>query len=451
MKKNFIISFIKNLIRYPSTYAVAVCFLCIGSVPAGAQLPQAADNAARAAMESAAREGVTQVPLMGAERALLPANGCATHEIKYNYSAPQITVAPVSSLPSTYERHYSVGGKPVSISGPFMKYVPYFPQLDAKATLRKENFPRLWGENNRILRASLAHSMQRIAAVEKQSALFYSALRSRVFDGDIPYDQYLPFESVDFVYVGELHENPMMQEELLSILQTLQRHYPNRNIYLATEYVWDAADISKGETSALAIVRNKQELLDLIGKRLYVDFFFLHKALKMGIPVVGLEPYVALTKEAAENAGVPLEKAGSYRRILAGSEAGMEMRNQKWVEYIRQIKAQDPNALVVVHAGAQHLSYHNVSSVANKLNGKAFSVMLLDFRRKETNPILAMLEDKISLWREFSEAHNGKYVLSFKEPNPQQGLTSSQLDEFKRSIGADMVVFLQDLSPMIIP
>ena len=255
------------------------------------------------------------------------------------------------------------------------------------------------------------------------------------------------------IYVGEVHKNPLIQEELITLLGEVQRRYPNRNIYLASEYAWESQELTTlQEKLPLAMARNKQELHTLLGND-YVNSQFLHQAIKMGIPVVGLEPFIAMAQETRAQSAQQTPNRLRHNRVrLSTSEIGMQMRNRRWAEHIQQIRAQDSNALVVVHGGAKHTSFHELASVSNMLKGESFSVMLFDWRAKDiSNPVLSTLDDQQFLWRKFEQASEGKYVLSFKAPDPAAGRTPEKLDEFKHALGANMVVFLKDMSPMIDP
>ena len=385
----------------------------------------------------------------------------ATHEINYNLGAlGRADVMKVRALTINKGMDVYVGGNDVYtkvyIPPALVDYTPYFMQLTDKSVIKEDSFPQLWQRNQEMMETSLKNSMQRVLAVENNTRLFYSSLRSEVFEGTLPYHQYLPSKAVDYIYVGEVHENPLIQEELVNLLAAVKRLYPSRNVYLATEYVWESLErtlLRDAGELPLAIAHDKKELRAILEDEQYVSYQFLHQAINMGIPVVGLEPRV-FTAEYSNiygSATTPMRKAYE-RRSFATSELGMDMRNERWVKHIQQIRAQDPNALVVVHGGAQHTSFHTLNSVANKLGGESFSVMLLDWRAKDiTNPVLATMDDQRFLWRQFEQASDGKYVLSFKEADPSVGRTPKKLDEFKHSLGANMIVFLKDMSPMIDP
>ena len=405
----------------------------------------------------AVRRGVARVALTDVEKALLPVGGMVTHEVKYTLGQLGIAdVKKVSGLTANGQTVRAGGNRdatPVYLPPALVDYAPFLTQLRESASMMPWTFPTLWKENQQLLEASLKNSVARVEAVENNSQLFYASLRSEVFQGTVPYYRFLPSKAVDYIYVGEVHENPLVHEELINFLGQVKRRYPQRNVYLATEYVWESQQISTlKEKLPLAIARNKEELFQLLQED-YTNFQFLHQAIEMKIPVVGLEPFLAILQEArSKGTADVVQDYSRNRRKLSLSELGMQLRNERWAEHIRQIRQEDPNALVVVHGGAQHTSLHNLVSVSNKLKGSSFSLMILDWRVKDTtNPVVARLDDQQFMWRKFEENPEAKYVLSLKEPAPSFGRTLKDLKAFRRALGADMILFLKDLSPMIIP
>lgn len=414
----------------------------------------ATDAAAQNVVKYAGRALVKRVPLTRAEKALLPSPaGLVTHEINYNIgNTGKADLLPV--LSGGQGQIVTAGAsQQVFVPAPLLDYTPYLHQLSPNVSLRKADFPALWQRNENMIRRSLEHSLWLLSSVQRQDAAFYSSLRSDVLDGTLPYHKYLPADGVDYIFVGEVHHNPLIQEELIRLLQVLKNRYPTRNVYLATEYAWDAQRRSSLEEEIpLAIARDKKELRTLLGND-YVNLFFLHKAIENGIPVVGLEPRFAMANEVIKHTGVDdPARLQMYIRRLSVSEIGIQMRNKRWAKHIAQIRAQDPNALVVVHGGGHHISLHNLFSVPNMLRGKKFTMMLIDWRGKEiTAPLLSKLDDQNFLAEQFAKAKEGKYLIYFKRPNASVGRTPGQLQLFKHAFGADMFIFVDDLSPMIIP
>lgn len=383
-----------------------------------------------------------------------PVGGKVMYELNYNIGG--VGKADILKvLPDGKGVYVNIGdSKEVFIPGALVDYIPYLYQLSSGASLSKVSFPALWQKNEDMLAQSLDYSMRLLMTVKNNEAAFHGSLRSHVKDGTAAYYDHLPATGVDYIYVGEVHLNPLIQEELLQLLQEIKSRYSKRHVYLATEYMWDAYHPSTlKDDLPLALANDKKDLLNIMGKEAYVNNFFLHKVLELGIPVVGLEPRFGMANEASVHSGIT-DPARLYRKTqqLSLSEVGLGARNDRWVDHIEKIREQDPKALVVIHGGAQHTSLQNLFSVSNKLKGKFFSIMLLDQRGKDiTTPTLALLKDQTFLDREFVQAKEGKYLLYFKKPNLSVGRTPELLDDFRRAVGADLVVVLDDLSPMIDP
>lgn len=383
-------------------------------------------------------------------RSLEETRGKITEEIKYNYGGfGKAEIEATGFWNEDFTLPASIGAyeHDVEIPESVIDYVAYFTQLLPTASLPKEYFAALWKGNEMMVEASLNNSIENIRAVAEDPA-FYHTLHTDVFDGTVPYHRFLPAKAVDYIYVGEVHYNYKVQEELLRFLHVVKNRYPTRNIYLATEYVWETRDFSHlDEELPLALATNQAQLEMLMG----TDYAkptsaFLKKAIDMGIDVVGLEPCMAMRFETQMHTQVtdPV-RLRRLRHTYSASALGMQQRNEKWILHINQIRKMDPDALVVVHGGAAHVSAHNLTAVPHQLEGSSFSVMLFDQRAKEiSNPILARMEDEVFMERQFDEAKEGKYVISLKKPDGSAGRTPEDLEVYKESFGTDVVVFVKD-------
>ena len=428
---------------------------------AGAAPYAGGDNITTAA-DFAIKNNIVSIPLTNEEKALLPQNGKVQGEVRYNFGG--IGKAEVRPVPQPQSMEVFVGGKEelsFLVKPELVDFTPYFFQLTDKAVLDETAFPHLWEKNLEILEKSLKHSMTLTESVIN-NPLFYQSLQGILVE-KTPYlptkdraTGLLPSSPIDYVFVGEIHYNPLMHEELLELLRAVKAKYPSRNVYLATEYGWESNDWLDVffDLPPLAKATNQKELRELLGDSKYVELKFLHDAINEGIPVVGLEPRLAsLQYVSMELPGKPSSSRALARmKEFATSAYGLKWRNERWIKHIEQIRKEDPNALVVVHGGAQHTSFHELTSVANQLKGKSFSVALMDERGREmNNPVYATLEDQQFIWHHFESAYENRYVLAFKKPDVSKGLTPENLELFKQALGADVVVYLKDLSSMIIP
>ena len=327
--------------------------------------------------------------------------------------------------------------------------------------------------NDFIRRENLLYKT-RIVRAQVKNKHFYASLRSQVVQGEIPFRHILPSQRLDRLYVLVQH-GPQIEAQIVSLLRAARQKYPQRPIVLATEYVWDnagrilptdGADPSlllrvadrKGQEGALRLARNQQEL-ENIAEGDYDLFPFLRYAIDDKIPVVGLEPGHAFSfivvKEMAQAYHVSPQVIASfvtpdtleeYFRGLSASEVGMRLRNERWEENLVRIEEQFPGALIVVVGGAAHLSYAEKYSVPNitRRGGKSFSVMLIGQEGRDVvSPLFSGLDER--LYEQFmrlsqSDPNSLYYILSLKEPRAESLHTEQDVQEARRTIGADTIV-----------
>lgn len=317
-------------------------------------------------------------------------------------------------------------------------------------SLSEKLFP-VSGPLDKDLTASAARNYaQQIDVIAALRNEFYASLHSELFQDFFPYERYLPSQKPDIIYLGVAHA-PAVESDMVNWVRAIKRRYPTRNIYFATEYVWDTlVPSSAQEVAPVKILRNKQQLLlQMDAEEDYQQYHFLQDIIDEGIPVVGIEPTVALLAQVEKEAGLHLHDELLFVRFenLATSEVGMALRNKIWAEHIRQIRAQDDNALVVVCGGAQHVTYSVRNSLPYLLGDlKGVVILQVTRRGKEAlNPILSQLEDRT--YQQFMRRDarrvgpDSRYVLTLKSPQAGQG-PSANLDYFRRAIGADVTVIV---------
>ena len=156
----------------------------------------------------------------------------------------------------------------------------------------------------------------------------------------------------------------------MQVVEALKKNNPDRKVIFATEYVSDTLEKSTfADTPDLLWVRTADELRNALATKEEMAFNFLEKILKLDIEIVGIEPTQAVTNAFLEERGLTrmtsAEKDHRYR--FGGSVAVVNERNLKWVEHLKQLQAQNPDAIIVVHCGATHSSRNVLASVPNLL------------------------------------------------------------------------------------
>lgn len=188
--------------------------------------------------------------------------------------------------------------------------------------------------------------------------------------GKKDYTRYIPEES-RLVIMGEVHQQNWMVNEVERAVLQLKNKYPDKNIYYASEFV-DASGPGN-----LYILQDAKDVEHLVRKRPYYRAV-TNRLRAAGVRVVGLED-PALSEEFIRMGRDPFFRQTAFA-WKAVSASGLKKRNAYWTHIIRQIYAQDPRALVVVHAGLGYTNYNHANSLPWML--KEFNPFVTEFSEK---------------------------------------------------------------------
>ena len=357
----------------------------------------------------------------------------------------------VTFQPITYplEKNIVIGDKHSVLVPPSLAEDAHFFNKSNLFLLSEKNFPNYAGideknaYNNVKFQVKLADDITRFLRKE-----FYSSLRTELVGESFPYEKYLPSERIGMIAIGVQH-GAAVEQDAVNWVRAIKRKYPTRHIYFATEYVWDSQSPHPSSyLPPLKILRDADQLkAQLLSEEDFYNYSFLQEVIEEGVPVVGIEPEMSLLAAVGEETGFDLTDELLYIRYqqFATSAAGMEFRNKKWVEHLHQIRQQDPEALIIVYGGAEHMSYSSVYSIPRQFEqDNCFTILQIESDGKKLiSPLLASLEDR--LYQQFVRRDasrvgpDTRYVLTFKEPS-ENGPIPPQLSMFKDAIGADVLV-----------
>lgn len=239
----------------------------------------------------------------------------------------------------------------------------------------------------------------------------------------IDYTEYIPYDS-RVILLGEVHEVNWIVSEVEQAVYQYKKTYPHRNIYYASEFV-DASE------EGIFVLGNEEDVRRLVRKRPYYREV-THRLIRAGINVVGLEnPELSSQglKVAYRNGWEESEFAW---KVI--SPAGMKNRNVYWSSIIRQILLQDPEAVVLVHAGLGHTGYNQIESLPWQL--KEFSPYVVEFMDKSLQNLNPMLEEHAEI--PFSILREGRML---QQQYPQKEVKTIRHFPGKRSavaVGCDL-------------
>lgn len=229
--------------------------------------------------------------------------------------------------------------------GPYVE-LPFFKRLSPEA---QRNY--FLAANNRA-----------IATLWKQRTALFKALKARENDfltQKVSEPTTNPFiqmaeqigPEIKQVMLGEIHDYVWLQPGIGTFLEALRAKYPNRKMVLATEF------LPRGKKNMLPA----REWMSKANPE-YEDLF--KTATRLGIRIKGLESsYVFYhTPPQMEIPGVtPEEEVNMW-----STPEGMRVRNVDWAKAIAEYRQEEPDALFIVYAGADHLDYSKLSSLARR-------------------------------------------------------------------------------------
>ncbi len=212
-------------------------------------------------------------------------------------------------------------------------------------------------ENHILQRKMVQHWLDQEYAAARQAAALQKSVRSQAVQGKINFLDYIPAHT-RLLMLGEVHMQPWIGWQVLSVILQMQKAYPERHIYYASEFLYAHPD----EPGAVLRTAEEVERFSLSN-----GFYqtFNQRVRQTGVRMVGLEDPTKGETEKLNREGKTFWNSGRSWEMLA--PAGVRERNQFWAEIIRTIYEQDPLALVIVHAGNGHTSMNQLNSLSRML------------------------------------------------------------------------------------
>lgn len=309
--------------------------------------------------------------------------------------------------------------------------------LVAANKLSVVHYPQLARRNEVLLRSAVGLFTQQAHSFSVNSQQIADNLGSQVYT-HVPYKEFLP-KDVNVLYIGEVHGVSRVQQEIGQIVASLKDIYPGRKIYLAAESVSAAFDLDFSLEDLIfteeALTERLQESADLAGldmPEVLASFQVVQAALKANIPVLGLESEGALCQLATPK-GAEEPTAEQYEQVVT-SLAGMEFRNQGFAKGINMLREADPEALIVVYGGIDHVAYHQLSALPSMVKGKAFVVQVtVPAALHETNLLFKNFKESDEIREAFRSGQQAKLVEFWKAPT-----------DFNQILGNDLTVIVHE-------
>ena len=322
-----------------------------------------------------------------------------------------------------------LGNYKIGFSSPHTKpYAPYLQQRFFANRLDHAAYPELARRNDRRVLAALRNFERQATRFETDLPHITPQIRNDIFTGKVPYGQYLP-QDIDVLYIGEIHDEMRVQEEIVSLVRQLPSIYPGRTIYLAAELIPTSLELTAEENIILT--------LDDLAERLDIaapinSIRVVTAALDAQIPLYGLEDEMALfiASTPRKQPAPTDEQFDNYAMSLEG----MNFRNRLFARKIRQLQVYDPGALIVVYGGIDHMAYHNSSALPSLVKGKSFVVQVtVPSALGGSNPLFTSLRLNEPLRQSFKSSASAKLVEYWETPT-----------SYNRLLGNDLTVIVHE-------
>lgn len=302
---------------------------------------------------------------------------------------------------------------------------PYYFNLESRffdAKINGVRYPKLSASNDgKILSAAIQFKAD-LAFFEAHAHQIVQNIKSNVFVGPVDYQNYLP-RDIDYLYIGEIHNEGFIQDEISQFIAQLPSIYPNRTIYLATEFI-PAKEVPFSRQTQLAY---SDKALDswFEGNEDHASSIVFQSARKGGLQIVGLEPQLALLEQGlVDGTYIAEEDFEDY----ATSMEGIYFRNNYWARIVREIRRRDPEALIVVYGGIDHVAYHNPFCMPSLIGGKGFVMQVLTPRYlPEANPLFCHFRESDAIRDMFLSSEEAKLVNSWENPQSYNHLLGVDL------------------------
>lgn len=185
-------------------------------------------------------------------------------------------------------------------------------------------------------------------------------------------------EDISYLLLGECHYLPDMPKHVADLISYIHRVLqPEREIIVLTEFLQEGVKWgTPGPVTTWEI---------------YVDLFKQLHA--MDIPVIGMESSLKFNDSSSEIVGEKPETATvsfianisketdskelDTSRQVGSSLEGIRFRNERFLEMIKQVRQEHPNALLIIYTGLGHVEYSEPYSLGDALAGPTTRVVSL--------------------------------------------------------------------------
>ena len=174
------------------------------------------------------------------------------------------------------------------------------------------------------------------------------------------------------LFIGEEHGYPEIRQFVAQLVSHLRAQQPTRPIILLTEFLPENfAWTHHAKTRHIPSVFHQY-------------FAIWDQVLEQQVPVIGLEHPLAVDDNCTVRY---LDGNGKLtKQTVWASLEGVRLRNERWQKTLQQYRANFPDALFIIYAGADHVMYNRPFTLAANATEKPFVAILYPNQRLAYEP-----------------------------------------------------------------
>ena len=231
----------------------------------------------------------------------------------------------------------------------------------------------LAARNNRLF----VQEMKRMKKIWTQIETNLPRLKQEAADTEQPSDQvqWLVQQiapQTTQLFLGEEHGYPEIRQFVAQLVGQLRTKQPTRPIILLTEFLPENFSWTHHANTAH------------LPEGLHPYFAIWDQLLENQVPVIGLEHPLALDDSC--NVRYLNDKGILTKQTVWASLEGVRLRNERWQKTLQQYRANFPDALFIIYAGADHVMYNRPFTLAANSTEKPFVAILYPNQRLAYEP-----------------------------------------------------------------
>ena len=292
-----------------------------------------------------------------------------------------------------------------------------------------QQLPHLALQNDKQTWYAIQNFVEQANVFQHEFPKIAERVQLNLTSGAYNYMQHLP-QHPGIIYLGEEHDEANVDKEVVTFIRQLSQQYPEKQIYVATEFLSFNSQIPLQEN----IITSLEDFERYWDREKWVtDEQVLVQLLDYpNVRLIGMENSNVLERDFhLSDRKLTREE---YDEILITC-SGMERRNRLFSRTLTQLQQYAPDALIVAHGGFAHFSLHDPNSVPYLVPGKNFVIQLITPGSMAlANPLTYSLSvDEPSL-QMFDASPDAKIIARWKTPSP----------DYRRLLGNDLSIIVRD-------